>query len=343
MKRKSLTSIIITVFVFFLLMAGSSMAADKVIKWTTQSIFPAGSSLYKEFEVFAKRVKVATNGRLEITTHPVGAVVGYREMIDALKTGILQGYYSSATFFSGKEPAFTIITGLPGGYENIPQFESWFYQKGGMDFLRRAHKKFGNYPVGVVFYGRETLPCKVPIRTLADFKGKKIRGPEGVIANQFRALGASTVSMPGSEVYSALDKGVIDAADWGTTSMNDQMGLYEACKYNIDPGFHSMGALEFTVTQKTWDSLPKDIQAILTAEVRYWSAMAVARLIKEDAEVAPKLKKLGVETITFSDKTYREIREITRKTWLDWAKKNALSKEVVDSHIAFCKELGLIN
>jgi TRAP-type mannitol/chloroaromatic compound transport system substrate-binding protein len=71
--------------------------------------------------------------------------------------------------------------------------------------------------------------------------------------------------------------------------------------------------------------------------------MAVARLIKEDAEVAPKLKKLGVETITFSEETYREIREITRKTWLEWAKKNALSKEVVDSHIAFCKELGLIN
>jgi TRAP-type mannitol/chloroaromatic compound transport system substrate-binding protein len=173
MRRKSLTSIIITVFVFALLMAGSSLAEDKVIKWTTQSIFPAGSSLYKEFEAFAKRVGVATNGRLAITTHPVGAVVGYREMIDALKTGILQGYYSSATFFSGKEPAFTIITGLPGGYENILQFESWFYQKGGIDFLRQAHKKFGNYPVGVVFYGRETLPCKVPIRTLADFKGKK--------------------------------------------------------------------------------------------------------------------------------------------------------------------------
>jgi len=343
MKRKNLVLIVLAVFLFLSLMSGPVMAAEKVIKWTTQAIFPAGSSLYKEFVAFAERVKVATNGRLQITTHPVGAVVGYREMIDALKTGILQGYYSSATFFSGKEPAFTIITGLPGGYENIPQFEAWFYQKGGMDFLRRAHKKFGNYPVGVVFYGRETLPAKVPIRTLADFKGKKIRGPEGVIANQFRALGASTVSMPGSEVYSALDKGVIDAADWGTTSMNDQMGLYEVCKYNIDPGFHSMGALEFTVTQKTWDSLPKDIQAILTAEVRHWSAMAVARLIKEDAEVASKLKKMGVETITFSDETYREIRNITRKTWLDWAGKNALSKEVVDSHIAFSKELGLID
>ena len=124
--------------------------------------------------------------------------------------------------------------------------------------MRKAHKKFGTYPIGTVFYGREVLPSKVPMRTLADFKGKKIRAPEGTVANLFRAMGASTVSMPGSEVYSALEKGVIDAADWGTRSMNDQMGLYEVCKYSIEPGFHSMAALEFVVTQKTWAALPAE-------------------------------------------------------------------------------------
>ena len=97
--------------------------------------------------------------------------------------------------------------------------------------------------------------------------------------------------MPGSELYTALEKGVIDAADWGTRSMNFQMGLHEVCKYSIEPGFHSMGALEFVVSKKTWDSLPKDLQQILESMVREWSWSAVSRILKEDAESAQSLNR----------------------------------------------------
>ena len=83
--------------------------ADAEFKWNVQSIFPAGSSLYKEFAKFCEKVGVMTGGRLVITPHPVGAIVGYKEMHSALKTGVLQGYYSAPTFQSGKEPAFSII------------------------------------------------------------------------------------------------------------------------------------------------------------------------------------------------------------------------------------------
>lgn len=345
MKTKKLFWII-SIFLMCWCLVGTNLreaqAVDKVIKWSCQDIFPAGSSLYKEFADFAKRANVATKGRLEITTHPVGAVVGYKEMIDAVKTNILQGYYSSPTFQSGKEPAFSAINNLPNCFENVMQSDTWMYQRGGLDFLRKAHSKFGTYPIGTVFYGREVLPSKVPLRSLADFKGKKIRAPEGTVANLFRAMGASTVSMPGSEVYSALEKGVIEAADWGTRSMNDQMGLYEVCKYSIEPGFHSMAALEFVVTQKMWASLPDDIKQILESMVREWSWSAVTRILNEDAMAGPKLKKIGVEIISLPPEDYKKIRELSKNTWLEWSKKSALSKEVVDSKISFAKELGLL-
>ena len=317
-------------------------AEDKVYKWNCQSIFPAGSSLYKEFVSFADKVKVMTAGRLQITCYPVGSIVGYKDMHSALKTGILQGYYSAPTFQSGKEPAFSVFCDLPGGYENVMQFDAWYYQRGGMEMMREAQAVFGNYTVGMIFYGREVLPSKVPIRGIADMKGKKIRAAEGIIAQLMTALGASTVSIPGSEVYSALDKGVIDATDWGTRSMNDQMGLYEVCKFSIEPGFHSMSALEFVVSNKNWNELPKDIQQMLTTAVREWSWNTVTRIMKEDAEAGAKLKKMGVEFISFPDEDYRKIREISRGLWEEWAKKSAMSKRVVDSQIQWCKELGLL-
>ena len=321
---------------------GTATAGDKVFKWNCQAIFPAGSSLYKEFVSFTDKVKTMSGGRLVITPHPVGSIVGYKDMHSALKTGILQAYFSAPTFQSGKEPAFSVFCDLPGGYENVMQFDAWYYKRGGIELMREAQGKFGNYTVGIVFYGREVLPSKVAIRGIADMKGKKIRAAEGIIAKLMTAMGASTVSIPGSEVYSALDKGVIDASDWGTRSMNDQMGFYEVCKYSIEPGFHSMSALEFVASNKNWNELPEDIRQTLETAVREWSWNTVTRVMKEDAEAGDKLKKLGVEIISFPEEDYRKIRQISRGLWEEWAKKSPMSKRVVDSQIQWCEALGLL-
>lgn len=322
--------------------AGPAVAADKTIKWNCQSIFGSGSSLYKEFQAFAERVKEKTGGRLVIATHPVGSIVGYKEMYDALKTNVLQGYHSMPSFFSGKEPAFALLSDLPGGYENVQQFEDWFYKKDGLKLSREAHARFGNYVVGIIFYGREVLPARKAVRSIADLKGMKVRAPEGMIAELFTALGASTVSLPGGEVYSALDKGVIEAADWGTRSMNNLMGLYEVCKYSIEPGFHSMSALEFTVSQKAWNQLPDDIKKILEEEVREWNKRTIERIAKEDEEAGAKLKELGVEIIALPDADYDAIREIARGLWSKMGEKSPMAKKVAESNIEWCKELGLL-
>ena len=317
-------------------------AADVSQKWNVQSIFPAGESLYKEFVSFTEKVKVMTNNRLVITPHPVGAIVGYKEMFDSLKSGVLQGYYSAGAFQSGKEPAFSAFCDLPGGYDNVMQIDAWYYQKGGLKLLRDIHSKFGNYAVGTIFYGREVMPSKVPIRSMADLKGKKIRAPEGIVAKLITKLGASTVPLPGSEVFSALDKGVVELTDWGTRSMNLNMGFYDACKYSLEPGFHSMSALEFVVSTKAWNALPNDIQTALEAATREWSWNTVTRVMKEDAEAGAKLKALGVEIIPLPEGDYQKIRMIARDLWSEWGKMSPASQQVVDSQVAWLKELGLL-
>jgi len=103
-----------------------------------------------------------------------------------------------------------------------------------------------------------------------------------------------------------------------------------------------MSLLEFVVSKKEWDKLPKDIQAILEEATRAWSWSAVTRIMNEDAEAGAKLKALGVEVISLPPEDYIAIRGVARELWQEWAQKNPLSKKVVDSHIAWCKELGLL-
>ena len=110
-----------------------------------------------------------------------------------------------------------MIGDLVFAYQHPWQAEAWYYHRGGLDMLREAYAKFNVYPVGVSWWGVESIVSKKPIKTIDDFKGLKVRTPQGMIAEILTKLGASIVVLPGGEVYSALDKGVVDAADWATT------------------------------------------------------------------------------------------------------------------------------
>ena len=105
---------------------------------------------------------------------------------------------------------------------------------------------------------------------MEDFKGVKFRSPQGMTAEILTKLGASIVVLPGGEVYSALDKGVVDAADWATVSMNQRMGFHEIAKFPTKL-FHSMPIQEFTVNMDAWKKLPDDLKALLSTAVREWT------------------------------------------------------------------------
>ncbi|MBI3371255.1 MAG: TRAP transporter substrate-binding protein [Betaproteobacteria bacterium] len=315
--------------------------AQQPIKWKAQSMWSSAEITYKVFEEFCARIGKLTNGRLEIQPFAAGAVVGVFETLDAVSAGALQAHSTAPVYFTGKDAGFAVLGDLAFAYQHPWQAEAWYLYKGGLDLLREGYARFNAYVVGVSWWGLESIVSKKPIRNMADFKGIKIRSPQGINAEILAKLGGSIVVIPGGEVYSALDKGVVDAADWATISMNQRMGFHEVAKYPT-MFTHSMPCQEFTVNMAAWKALPDDIKQIVTSAVREWSWDQIQRVAVDDVRVLNELTKKGVTQIYWSPEELRKVRTLAMQTWVDWSKKSPFAKKAFDSQVAWLRDLGLV-
>jgi TRAP-type mannitol/chloroaromatic compound transport system substrate-binding protein len=318
-------------------------SAQAAHKWRFQSMWQAGSVNQKVFEDWTKTLAKVSGGRLTIDPLAVGSVVAYAETLDAITNKVLDGHQSGGPYFSGKEPALALIGDLNGGFENPYQMQMWFEYGGGLELAREAYAKFNVYFVGPVWWGVESIPSKKPLRTMADFKGVKMRVPEGLGAEIWRRAGAGVVTLPGSEVYTALERGVIEATDWGTLGMNNDLGYHKIARYPLYPGFHSMPCSEIAVHMDKWKALSPDLQALLEMATRDFARDMIQRIAIEDQKVVAGAKAAGVTLVTWAPEERRKFRELSRGAWADWAKKSPLSKRVYDSQVAFLKGLQLID
>jgi TRAP-type mannitol/chloroaromatic compound transport system substrate-binding protein len=339
MARKSfLWLTVLTVCTAFML--APALAADKVIKWKAATYWPASLLGYKAFEEFAQRVKDMTGGRLEIKTYPGKAIVPYNELLDATKSGLLQASYSWAGYSAGKQPAFSVLTDLTGAWNNEMEVFNFYYYGGGLEFLNKLYEPFGVISVGPVIGGMEVIPSTKPLRGPDDFKGIKIRSPEGMLGDFMQKMGASVVVLPSSDVYQALDKGVIDATDYSVPTLNYSLGLHKVAKYFNYPGFHSLPQGDFTVNKKAWEDLPADIQAILKTAVRDWTIDFSQRLRISDGEAVAAMKAAGATPIQWSEENLAKARVIVSEVWDEWAKKSPECAEAIELQRAFIKKLG---
>ena len=311
------------------------------IRWRAQSMWSASETTYKAFEDFCKRVGAATGGRLEIQPFSAGAVVGVFETLDAVSAGVLDAQSTAPVYWSGKDPGFSVIGDLNFAYQHPWQAEAWYYHRGGLDMLREAYARYNVYPVGVSWWGQEALVSKKPLKTTDDFKGLKVRTPQGMFAEIISKLGASIIVVPGGEVYSALDKGVVDAADWATESMNHRMGFFEVAKTSIRIG-HSMPSQEFAVNKAKWDALPADLKATVSSCVREWCWDQVQRIAVEDTDALTQIRGKGAAAGTLDEAEIGKMRALAQKTWEEWSKKTPLAKKAYDSQIAWLKALGVL-
>lgn len=315
--------------------------AQPRFRWRAQSMWSASETTHKAFEDFCKRVSAATGGRLEIEPFSAGSVVGVFETLDAVSAGVLDAQSSAPVYWSGKDAGFSIIGDLNFAYQHPWQAEAWYYHRGGLDMLREAYAKYNLYPVGVSWWGQEALVSKKPLQSTADFKGLKVRTPQGMFAEIITKLGASVIVVPGGEVYSALDKGVVDAADWGTESMNHRMGFFEVAKTSIKVG-HSMPSQEFAVNKAKWDALPADLKATLSSCVREWCWDQIQRVAVEDTQALANIRAKNATAGSMPEAEIAKMRDLARKTWEEWSRKSALAQKAYDSQIAWLKELGVL-
>ncbi|MEM7060776.1 MAG: TRAP transporter substrate-binding protein [Pseudomonadota bacterium] len=296
---------------------------------------------------WAPKLKSMSGGAVEIEVLPTKAVVPHRETIDAVANGILDGDLNAVSYFSGRDPAFAIIGDLIAGYDTVDQVRTFCMHAGGKEILQKLYDKYMPGKIHVVGcgpYAKEAFVSTVPIRTVEDFKGVKVRSPEGLAAEVFKRAGAAPVSLPFSEVYTALEKGVIDAADASAHVNNNASGMYKVAKFPIYPGIHSMAVLQFIVNKKTWDKMSPEQQSAL--EIWYsasYDAMRREADLQDRAIAAEQNAGNDIEVIDWTTEERAKFREIAVGAWDDFAAKSPLAKEALDAHINYMKQIGLLS
>ena len=323
-------------------LAAPALAQQAPIKWKAQTLWNPQERPQKTFEDFCKRIKVLTNGLLEIEPFPNGAIVPANEGLTALQSNVLQVLHTWPGYFSGRNPAFAALCDFIFAYEQPWELDAFLHYRGGLELLRELYKPFGAYTVGVMAWGVESWPSKKPIRNMDDFKGLKIREPQGMEAEFMAKAGASVVVLPGNEIFSALDKGVIDATNWATASINNQTGLNQVAPYFTYPGFHSMPVGDFTVRQADWDKLPEDIKQILTSACREWAWDTIEKVALDDLKVVGEAKAKGLTPIAWAPEDRAKARKIAQEIWQGWKSKNEQTKRVIEAQEAWLRELGRI-
>uniref|UniRef100_UPI004072B03D Lactate-binding periplasmic protein TTHA0766,Red fluorescent protein drFP583 n=1 Tax=Discosoma sp. TaxID=86600 RepID=UPI004072B03D len=231
-----------------------AVAQARRYKWRIQTAWDAGTVGYSLFQKFTERVKELTDGQLEVQPLPAGAVVGTFDMFDAVKTGVLDGMNPFTLYWAERMPVTAFLSSYALGLDRPDQWETWFYSLGGLDNARRAFAEQGLFYVGPVQHDLNTIHSKKPIRRFEDFKGVKLRVPGGMIAEVFAAAGASTVLLPGGEVYPALERGAVTAV---SERMYPEDG---ALKSEIKKGLRLKDGGHYAAVVKTTYKAKKPVQ-----------------------------------------------------------------------------------
>lgn len=319
--------------------AASAQAAE--YEWTFQASETAGEPSFKIKQEWAERIETMTDGRVAIEVLPINSVVGPTETLQAVSSGILQGHMTDPSYFSGQNPAFGMLGNLVGAWNDPYDFLEFMNNAGGEDLYNELVEPYGAHLVAAATFPLESIPSTVAIESLEDFEGLKIRAPQGMVYNIFERIGATPVNLPGSEVYTGLEKGVIDAADSTVLSNNDAQGLHAFAPYPLYPGFHSMPMIAVSVNKDIWDGLPEDLKTTLETAFDAMAYDLIARLKAQDIEALARLQEdPEVHPFDLPDEERKAFRQAAEQEWQEWAGKNEMTQKVYDAATGFLTARG---
>ncbi|MEO0360069.1 MAG: TRAP transporter substrate-binding protein DctP [Pseudomonadota bacterium] len=322
-----------------LALIGGAAAAET---FRMQTFLGATAATTKAFEEMAANLKADTDGAVDIQVFPSGAVVGPTETLEAVRNGLLDGHYTGPTFFAGVDPAFAVLGDTLSAYPDTEVRDKWFAEGGGLELGRQLYAKYDMHMICAVHWPQEQIPSKVPIRSVGDFEGIKIRAPGGLPSDLLTRAGASLVNLTPGDAISALETGVLDASDLANVGLNMAFGMYQNAPYSIFAR-HSMPVTEMSVSASKWNGLSDDAKAKFEAACRDLSDSLKVTLGEQEVAAIEKAKtELNVEFIEFGEADAEKFRNLLLEVWADWGGRNADAQAIVDSHKAYMTKLGVL-
>lgn len=325
------------------LAAPAIVRAETSFSWKMTNAYGPGSPFYVEGPGsptdFCKKVEAMSGGRLKIQHFAAGELIPALEGFDAVRSGTVEMNAANSYFWAGKIPAAQYFTTVPFGL-NFQGMTAWIYHGGGQQLWDELYAPLGLKPFAMGNTGVQmTGWFRNPINSVADFQNLKMRIP-GLAGKVYAALGVDVKLLPGGEIFPALERGVIDAAEFVGPYQDRRLGLQNAAKYYYTTGWHEpSNVTELIVSKPAWDSLPPDLQAVV-------STAAMACNIEShtwcEANNAAALKDLvenhGVQANVLPEDVVAKLREVTTATLEAGAAADPATRKVHDAFMAFKAE-----
>lgn len=331
---KSLTALLAS----SILLAGGASAQTILRIQTHQSPESTSGQLVKEF---VNQVETMSDGSLDIEMYYSSAVVASAETFSAAINGVLDCDMTNPSYQTGVNPAYQFAADTMGGYDTPVEFLTWVSFGGGREAMNELYHASGMEFIGAYLGGQESMSSSKPLNGIEDLKGWKFRSPPGMETEIFAELGSAPVVMDFTEIFTALETGIIDGADASTLANNVGLGIYDVVKHTTYPGFHSMSSDHLACNKAVWDGLDPSQQTILTTAMDSLALKLMMRTTLENGEALTQLPELGVTFYDWSAEDRAAFREAAVSRWDIWGAKTPEAQAMVDSHKAFLARIGL--
>jgi TRAP-type mannitol/chloroaromatic compound transport system substrate-binding protein len=316
--------------------------AQQNIRWRIASSFPKSlDTLFGVCDVFAKKVSELSGGKFVITTHAAGELMPAFGVLDGVSNGTVEMANTAPYYFFGKDPTYALDCAIPFGL-NSRQMTSWMYEGNGLALTREFYAKVGvvNFPMGNTgaqmggWYRKE-------IKSVADLKGLKFRvgGFGGKVAER---IGVVPQNIPGGEIYQALEKGTIDAAEWVGPYDDLKLGFNKVAPHYYYPGWWEGGPqLSLYVNKKSYDALSSDYKAIIECASAYAHVDMQAKYDGKNADALKKLVAAGTKLHRFPKDVMDAAFKSAMEVYAELNATNPAWKKIYDDYSAFRKDANL--
>jgi len=319
--------------------AGAQTGGLPAVNWRMAASWPKSlDTLYGGADLIGKRVAAATGGRFNIKVFAAGEIVGGLQVLDAVQNGTVECGHTATYYYFGKDPTFAFSCAIPFGM-NARQQNAWMYHGGGLELMREFFKEYNiiQFPAG-------NTGCQMggwfrkPINKVADLKGLKMRigGTGGLPLTK---LGVVPQQIAGGDIYPALEKGTVDAAEWVGPYDDEKLGFAKVAKYYYYPGWWEGGPeLDLLVNIKAWESLPAEYKAILESACAEANVWMVAKYDALNPDALKRLLASGVKLQPFSNEIMVACYKASAEVYDEFATKNPKFKKVYESWKKFRNE-----
>lgn len=324
-------------------MAVPMVSNAQTVSMRFQSTWPSKDIFHEYAQDFAKKVNDMAGARLKIEVLPSGSVAPAFQLLDAVNKGTLDGGHGVVAYHYGKNTALALWGSGPAYGMDPNMVLAWHNYGGGKALLDEIYKSLNMDVVSYLYGPMPTQPLgwfKKPVRTVADMKGLKFR-TVGLAVDVFKELGTAVNPLPGGEIVPALDRGLIDAAEFNNASSDRLLGFPDVVKNCMLQSFHQSGEqFEILFNKSKYDALPGELKSVIDYAVQAASSDMSWKAIHRNSQDYIELKKAKINFYKTPDAVLRAQLDAWDKVIAEKAKSNPLFQKVLDSQKAFAERAG---